>query len=146
MDMYSAIRMKLRKTRLKVQIEVIRKLKLNDCQLGQMLIDGEHFAYTLEDVTRDVKVYGETAIPTGEYDVIVDHSAHFNKELPHILNVKGFDGVRIHGGNSAKDTLGCILIGKDQYPAMHKIANCAGVVVDLTDRIKKIGTVKLKIS
>lgn len=127
-------------------IEVNRKIKLNDCQIGEMLIDGVHFAYTLEDVTRDVKIYGETAIPAGEYDVIVDYSNHFAKELPHILNVKGFDGVRIHGGNSAKDTLGCILIGKDMYPAMHKIANCAEVVADLIAKIKSAGTANLKIN
>ena len=127
-------------------IEVFRKIKLNDCQLGQMLVDGKHFAYTLEDVTRDVKVYGDTAIPAGEYIVIVNHSNKFNKELPLILDVPGFRGVRLHGGNTHKDTLGCILIGKDQYPAMHKIANCAGVVSDITAKIKEAGTAKLVIS
>lgn len=129
-----------------MQIEVIRKLKLNDCQLGEMLVDGKHFAYTLEDVSRDVKVYGETAIPAGEYDVVVTMSTRFKKELPLLQDVVGFGGVRIHGGNTAKDTLGCILIGKDQYPAMHKIANCAEVVAELTKLIKKAGKARMKIS
>ena len=119
-------------------IQVIRKIKLNDCQIGEMLIDGKHFAYTLEDITRDVKVYGETAIPTGTYKIIVDYSEHFKKELPHILNVPGFNGIRIHGGNTANDTLGCILIGKDMWPGMHKISNCSEVVTDLTKYIKSV--------
>jgi hypothetical protein len=110
-----------------------------------MLVDGKHFAYTLEDVSRDVKVYGETAIPAGEYDIIVDYSHHFGKELPHILNVQGFEGVRCHGGNTAHDTLGCILIGKDMYPALHKIANCAEVVQSLTKLIKDAGSARIKV-
>jgi len=129
-----------------MEIEVIRKLKLNDCQIGELLVNGEHFAYTLEDVSRDVKVYGDTAIPAGEYKVIVNYSNNFKKELPLILDVVGFRGVRFHGGNTHKDTLGCILIGKDQYPAMHKIANCAGVVAELTRLIKEAGSATLKIS
>lgn len=139
------IKQNLRKVRLKVQIEVIRKLKLKDCQMGEMLVDGVHFAYTLEDVSRDIKVYGETAIPAGEYNVIVTMSTRFKKELPLLQDVVGFGGVRIHGGNTHKDTLGCILIGKDQYPAMHKVANCAVVVDALTKLIKDAGHATLTI-
>ncbi len=59
------------------------------------------------------KVYGQTAIPSGEYECAYTYSARFKKMLPLLLNVKGFEGVRIHSGNSAKDTEGCILCGKN---------------------------------
>lgn len=59
------------------------------------------------------KVYGKTAIPSGEYECSYTYSARFKKMLPLLLNVKGFEGVRIHSGNSAKDTEGCILCGKN---------------------------------
>jgi hypothetical protein len=52
-------------------------------------------------------------IPTGKHKVIVDHSNRFNRDLPLLLNVAGFTGVRIHRGNTTKDTLGCILPGKN---------------------------------
>jgi hypothetical protein len=52
-------------------------------------------------------------IPTGKYKVIVDHSNRFNRDLPLLLNVAGFTGVRIHRGNTSKNTQGCILPGKN---------------------------------
>ncbi|MCA6072808.1 MAG: DUF5675 family protein [Endomicrobium sp.] len=52
-------------------------------------------------------------IPTGKYKVIVDHSNRFNRDLPLLLNVAGFTGVRVHRGNTSKDTQGCILPGKN---------------------------------
>jgi hypothetical protein len=75
--------------------------------------------FTLEDAVREVpgapvagwKKSGVTAIPTGRFRVIIDHSEHFQKDLPHILNVPGFEGVRIHSGNTIADTEGCPLVG-----------------------------------
>lgn len=60
------------------------------------------------------KVYGETAIPTGTYSVTYTYSTRFKKYMPLINNVKGFDGIRIHSGNTAKDTLGCIIVGDNK--------------------------------
>ena len=59
------------------------------------------------------KVYGETAIPAGKYEVVVTWSNKFKQYMPLLLNVPGYSGVRIHSGNSAADSLGCILVGKN---------------------------------
>jgi hypothetical protein len=101
-------------------LEVKREPSANGCTLGSLFVDGEFECFTLEDVVREVpelavekwKVPDETAIPTGTYDVIVNMSEHFQKLLPLLLNVPGFEGVRIHSGNVAADTEGCILVGK----------------------------------
>lgn len=87
-----------------------------ECTVGQMFVDGEFECFTMEDVVRPdgVKVYGQTAIPAGTYDVIVNWSNRFKRELPLLLNVPGFEGVRIHTGNTAADTEGCILVGKER--------------------------------
>jgi len=78
----------------------------------------ERFCYTLEDIVREIpgipvvswKIKETTAIPFGKYSVVVSHSPHFDKDLPEILDVPGFTGVRIHGGNKASDTEGCLLV------------------------------------
>lgn len=87
------------------------------CTIGTMSVDGEFYCYTLEDTVRapGVKVYGQTAIPAGSYDVIVNMSNRFKQLMPLVLKVPGFEGIRIHPGNTAEDTEGCILVGRKRY-------------------------------
>ena len=89
---------------------------------GTLSVDNNKFCETLEDTNRDlnrngkfdngeIKVYGETCIPYGTYKVRVSYSPKFKRELPEILNVTNFSGVRIHRGNKTSDSSGCILCG-----------------------------------
>lgn len=81
--------------------------------IGELYVDREHIADTLEDRVRPEgeKVYGKTAIPEGTYEVKLTYSPRFKKILPEILNVPNFSGIRIHCGNSSADSSGCVLVG-----------------------------------
>jgi hypothetical protein len=80
--------------------------------IGRLYIDNNYVCDTLEDEVREgPKVYSETAIPPGIYKVEWNFSIHFNRYLPQIMNVSGFEGIRIHSGNDSNDTSGCILVG-----------------------------------
>lgn len=86
--------------------------------IGRLFVDGVYFCDTLEDRVRDLaheaKIPGRTAIPAGRYEVIVNHSPRFRRELPRLLDVPGFTGILIHRGNTAEDTSGCILPGENR--------------------------------
>jgi len=94
---------------------VIKRLhKTENSTIGELTIDGKFECYTLEDKERDVKIKGETAIPTGTYKVIINQSNRFKRLLPLLIAVPNFEGVRIHAGNSNHDTEGCILVGMNR--------------------------------
>lgn len=104
-------------------IEVKREYKKKDYTIGKMYIDGEYFCDTLEDTDRglaqgmalsslkEMKEYGKTAIPTGEYVLTITYSNRFAKMMPLINDVPAFSGARIHPLNSSKETEGCIGVG-----------------------------------
>lgn len=91
--------------------------------IGELWYNDTLFGYTLEDIDRglvssmdlgtikQIKISATTAIPTGAYRVILNDSQRFKKRMPLLLDVPGYEGVRIHTGNFAKDTEGCILVG-----------------------------------
>lgn len=115
-------------------IRIERKWKKDDYTIGVMYINGTRFSETLEDKDRGLtdamksyeieakKIYGRTAIPTGTYEVTMTYSPKFasrpwakkyNGMVVHINDVKGFSGVRIHPGNTAEESLGCIFPGRN---------------------------------
>lgn len=102
-----------------------RKLFLSGCTVGELSINGAFECYTLEDAVRERKgepverwkIPGQTAIPAGTYGVVISMSGRFRKLLPLLIGVPGFDGVRIHTGNTANDTEGCILVGSAKIVA-----------------------------
>lgn len=79
--------------------------------IGRLFVNGEYFCDTLEDVPREIKIPDQTCIPTGTYKVILNLSNRFKKIMPLLVDVPGFSGIRIHSGNTDKDTSGCILVG-----------------------------------
>ena len=87
-----------------------KKINKTSC-IGDLYVDGEFECYTLEDPPRKKKIPGITGIPAGRYRIVVDFSDRFQTKMPLLLDVQGFKGVRIHSGNTAADTEGCILVG-----------------------------------
>lgn len=114
-------------------------------QLYQITDLGENpICYTLEDKYRevdgqDVKVWKEqdkTAIPKGTYNVSITFSNRFQTRLPLLANVPGFTAIRIHSGNSSKNTEGCLLVGmtwdgKSDWIGSSKVA--MGVLMPMLD-------------
>lgn len=94
-----------------MKLTLKRYQSLNGTTLGRLFNGSTFICFTLEDAVRDAKVFGETAIPAGTYDITVTMSPRFGKLLPLVNNVPGYSGVRIHPGNTKRDTEGCILPG-----------------------------------
>lgn len=131
--------------------------------LGRLYIDEKFECDTLEDAVREVegqpvakwKIRGETAIPRGTYIVIVDYSNRFKKDLPHVLGVPGFEGIRIHSGNTAADTEGCILVGNrivgrddmvgNSRITMAKLMQKIEFAYDRGEEITNTGSSKIKV-
>lgn len=97
--------------------------------IGKLYIDDNYFCDTLEDTVRDLnkdgkfdngekKIKGKTAIPYGTYEIKWTYSPRFKKYTPQLMNVPSFEGVRIHSGNSSKDTEGCLLLGENKKVGM----------------------------
>jgi hypothetical protein len=96
-----------------MDIQLLRTDFTKKSTIGNLNIDSTFFCFTLEDRFPEdgIKVKGETCIPAGRYEVVTDWSNRFQRMMPHILNVPGFEGIRIHKGNTSSNTEGCILLG-----------------------------------
>jgi hypothetical protein len=118
-----------------MQLTLVRKIFTKNSTIGELFVDGNFFCYTLEDVIRDVKIPDETAIPYGTYEIIINMSNKFQCPMPLLLNVPGFNGIRIHKGNTKADTSGCILVGAKKMADV--VYNCSGVFTRLFALLKK---------
>lgn len=98
-----------------MELKLKRIAKRDTYTIGRLFIDGKYFCDTLEpkvrDLSKEPKVKGKTAIPAGRYQIVLTYSPRFRRILPQLLDVPQFTGIRIHRGNTHKDTEGCILVG-----------------------------------
>ena len=139
-----------------MEIVLKRTYKGPEYTIGHLYINGEYISDTLEDTDRYLwegmpieeitskKVYGETAIPYGTYKINMNTvspkfkdrqwAKPYDGKLPRLENVKGFEGVLIHVGNSNKDTLGCILVGENKLK---------GMVINSTSAFNKLMSILL---
>jgi adenylate kinase family enzyme len=92
-----------------------RKWFTDKSTIGELYFGLDKFCYSLEDSVRFKKIQNVTAIPSGRYEVVITFSNRFLNLMPLLLNVPGFDGIRIHSGNTDADTDGCILVGKTRF-------------------------------
>lgn len=136
-----------------MELKLIRKWRKETYTIGQLYINSIFFGNTLEDKDRGLsdnmsetviktkKVYGETAIPTGRYSILLTYSNKFhsrawaqkyNGKVPLINSVKGFSGIRIHPLNTAKDSYGCIGVGENDKAGW--ISNSTKYFYDLMDK------------
>lgn len=102
-----------------MEIKLLRETSTATYTRGHLLIDDKPECLTLEDVVREIpgvpveewKVAGKTAIPEGRYRIKMTRSTRFGRVMIQIMNVPGFEGVRIHSGSTELDTEGCPLVG-----------------------------------
>lgn len=121
-----------------MQIVIKRMVFTEKATIGEMFIDSavSRECFTLEDMVRTgPKVPGKTAIPAGTYRVVIDMSTRFGREMPHVLDVPGFSGIRIHAGNRPEDTEGCIILG--QGKGRDAVNDSKAAVLIFTDKLRK---------
>jgi predicted RNA-binding protein with RPS1 domain len=118
-----------------MKIRVVREQYRPGSTVGRLYLDGAFECFTLENGIRTKKVYGETAIPAGNYPVDVNYSPKFKRQLPILRNVPSFEGARIHSGNTSANTLGCILVGQSWKPGAETIAASRSALEALMSKI-----------
>jgi len=132
-----------------------RKWIKNKYTIGNLYVDGVFFCNILEDKVVDLnkngtfdcgefKIKGHTAIPYGTYEVDVTYSPKFKRELPILLNVPHFEGIRMHRGNDISDTSGCLLTGENKEKG--KVLNSTKYEIELTKLLKQTKLKKEKIT
>ena len=106
-----------------MELKLIRKYRKTDYTIGILYINNKYFCEILEDTDRGlkdsmsleeikkIKIKDQTCIPYGKYQILMTYSPKYKKVMPLVNNVKGFEGIRIHSGNTNKDTSGCLLPG-----------------------------------
>lgn len=131
-----------------MELVLNRVIKAEKCTIGHLLINGKFECYILEDKDRGLtnlmsieeikekKVLAQTAIPTGRYEIAVTFSNRFKQYLPLIMGVPGFEGIRIHSGNSHEHTEGCPLTGTTHTE--DQVLNSRAAFRSLFAKIRKV--------
>lgn len=113
-----------------MELEMTRKVRTQVSTISELKVNGVFECFVLEDKDRGLskdmplsemmalKVHGKTAIPTGRYEIVISYSNRFQKYLPELRDVPGYAGIRIHPGNTAADTEGCLLPGQTKAKDM----------------------------
>lgn len=142
-----------------MKLQLRRRTFTENSTIGSLYIDGQFFCYTLEDKDRGLtqsmslatillkKIFGKTAIPYGIYSLILSQSNRFKRELPELLKVLGFKGVRFHRGNWAGDTEGCVIVGfKKSADAVFDSTNAEkAIMLKLQEAVRKNEEITLEI-
>ena len=138
-----------------MRLTLTRMTSVNGATVGTLTnADGDHLCYTLEDMVREVpgqpvgnwKIAGRTAIPRGTYRVVFVNSPRFGPGTLSLRDVPGFEAIRMHAGNTAADTEGCILLGLGatesgtltggtSRPALEKVKAIVHAAIDLGDAV-----------
>lgn len=130
-------------------VTIWRKYRKDGYTIGRVYIDGVFFCNSLEDTDRGLEQYmsvgeimtkklaGQTAIPAGDYKITRTYSPRFKRLVPQIMNVKGFAGVRVHAGNTAADTEGCVLLGDNTQ--VGRLANSRKRVTEFETKLQIAG-------
>lgn len=138
-----------------MRLTLKRVANKKDYCVGKLYINGKYFSDTLEDVDRglddamteeqikEIKIKGQTAIPVGIYTVLLTYSPKYKKIMPLINNVKGYEGIRIHSGNTSKDTDGCVLVGKNTV--VGRLTDSRNTFNALFKRLQQKGSNKITI-
>lgn len=138
-----------------MRLTLTRMASANGATVGTLTdAHGTHLCYTLEDIVREVpgqsvaawKVPGRTAIPRGTYRVVFVTSPRFGPNTLSLRDVPGFEAIRMHAGNTADDTEGCILLGLGatesgtltggtSRPALEKVKAMVHAAIDYGDSV-----------
>jgi len=137
-----------------MRLRLVREPSSATSTLSVLFLDGHYYAFMLEDVLRERagvpvsvwKVTGKTAIPAGLYQVVISRSERFSREAsaragaavdvetPELVHVSGFSGIRIHPGNTAVDTEGCLLPGFERQA--DRVLKSRPAYVQLLERLR----------
>ena len=130
-----------------MELKLERKYRSNNYCIDKLYINGKYFSDALEDPDRGltdtmsleeiqkIKIKSNTCIPYGTYNITITYSPRFKKNLPLLNNVKGFDGIRIHSGNTPQDTEGCVLLGFNKIKG--QVINSKDTVNRFIDIVQK---------
>ena len=139
------------------ELELIRKTFTKLSTIGELYMNGKFYCHTLEDVDRDliqtmpladiqqIKVQNNTCIPYGKYDIIINISNRFKRVMPLLLLVPGFEGIRIHNGNTDADTEGCILVGNYNVLKPNWVSNSKLTFTKLLPELQKYSSISINI-